>query len=304
MSVSFIRRYHLSIVIPSSSGGDATQITLTENQITADVSYANTKSNAGSDSHNITIYNASEGIISAIRLGKSKVILRAGYHYSGTSQVPDEQLPVLLIGDIVTSSTTRSQTETVTSLVISSNLANRKAAIFSSSFAKNSPITSVINSMCASLQAPYTVKLGSKAGVTLARQRSFSGSTTEVLQKFCNEFDLKWYNHLGVNYVVHRTEKDLITNAVTIEIPQSSIKGNIDFASDVANRSAEENSPNTVTFTTFLNPSIALGSRIKLTIDKYGNEVAGQYVVESVKHSINMYGEAFDTNIEATDERS
>lgn len=289
---SFGRIYHIAIYA-SSVEGSPVMVDFTDHQIKASFRTSNIDTETNSSANVVNIYNVSPTIREAVKTKGAVLVCRAGYRSGGFTD--PSTLPVVYKGEIVKTDTQKNLTETVTTLLCSSGYSVKKSATFNRDFPKGTSVASIVTQMAESFSFRVSVDLGTEQSLQISKDMGFSGKTTEILEKFCKVYNLKWYIANDVTYVILKKEPSKVANRVATTIPLDRVKGHLGTTSDFSTVGADEIKTE-VSFSMLLYAGLEVGDLINLDIDGK----TSTFSIESLTVSLDFYGEDWDTQIIAS----
>lgn len=309
MANTFIRKYHLTVYkpIPKSFGSRGRRTTVAYNagqyilenyriQGTFRFSSAGVASTA--DSHTISIYNAPYELVSFLREPGIKVELRAGYENdNGVNYADSSSLPLVYKGEKVKSKTYRDGLNTVTDILMSTALTEKREAITSQFFPGSEPLESVIKKLASPMEIPTVVILGEEdAAKSLRKGMHIYGNAATEIQKLANSYGLvHWYQNETL-YVGSARSLSIVNPKNTLyKIHPGRIKGIVNWSTDDTVKAKGADPSLKADFTTFLIPGLEIGNSVELEID--GDLVT--LVVTSLEHELDTHGDLWDTRIVA-----
>lgn len=292
MALGFIRRYKMSVATPPNKGS-ITQGVITDCQVHAQFTYNSTGTNADPDVHKIQVFNLGKEATVALREKGARVTFQAGYQYEDGSELEDSDLPTIFYGEVVTSEVSRTGSDTVVELTLSSGYSEFKEAVISEVFEEGSYLTELLDTIILESGLDSVVALGDRDDETIPYVKTLNGTCVDVLEEVCKSFHLRWYIEKNTVYVVTSKQPQMcrIGEPIFQEIDHR-VKGDVSWTVE---DSTEKDAPQVVQadMTLFLLPSISLGNRIALKLED--SEVT--LTVVSIQHVLDYYGDSWETNI-------
>ena len=278
---------------------EAKGIEITDLQI--DCTIKSSKSSGSTNSTNtISIYNLSKSSQEQIDREDS-VLLRAGYEQDLSSNA-DQELPLIVAGQILSVGTTKKGQDIITKITLSDSYVPKKNLRVSKSYPRDTTYLEIITDLM-KIAADFGVPFGGipEQSVTLVVQRTLlekipsgkpvEGFLFEELEKICNDIGFTSYTSLGKLYVDPIDGPKSVTQ---IEINSSDIKGTIrpDKDSSSSLTASPTNKPG-IKFTTLLDGRITDKVIIQMNVPDY----TGVYDVTSLQHKMNFERGAWQTDI-------
>lgn len=333
MAAGFLRRYKISVKSPVIDG-NIFRGSLEDNQIKAHIAYNSTGTQSSGDNHTIQIYNPDQDTIVALREKGAMVELQAGYQYEDGIETLPEDLPLIFRGEVTESTVVRTSSDTVLTIELTQGFTQMRTTKISESFQAGEKLSNVLEIIVSRLlvsggfnrgtalegdalveeqlggidsagssrgvqitgsESGAVVALGSRQNDTLLFDRTYAGTVVDVLEEICRTYGFRWYYFLDTVYVTWSDEDWAARQGEpTITNVHNRIKGDINWTVE---DSTTPNKPQEVkvSMTLFLYPTIALGSVISLTLE----DADVTLTVVSIVHSLDYYGDAWETSIVA-----
>ena len=302
-------------------------LTITDLQIEATIEYGIDKDSQKAE---IKVYNLSDDSVSKIK-ANGIVSLKAGYY-------TDENLPLIVVGQILSVKTERASQDRVTTIVCADGYAARKGTHVSKSaiagesyldvlkylvgeaakvgvpLGKGIPVESGSNRLLANEIASGNATSADievnriikqvKSGVAL------EGELFEQINKAATEVGYRSYISLGKLYIEpmnHRATTTVVTIEPTTTI---SLEGVSDTTTSSSGSTESEDGGTTQTddfdgvrATIFLDGTITTDSILRVKSSKSDRSTlkyfVGDYRIKSITHALNYYGDDWSTTIEA-----
>lgn len=260
-------------------------------QFQADISYNKNPSGGKAAPAKIKLYNLNKETLSYAQKDAA-VIIKAGY-------VQDKVLPMIYVGQVISSKTQRDGEDYVTELVCGDGITPMKMVKFSGNYAANTThnkmITDVMDVFAANGVPKGIFKATDRTRYTNQSARNFVGTAAGTLDVLCKEIDYTWYITKGKLNVMPRERP---RTGKLIELYNKNIIDKVELLSD--NAASSSNSPDAKTSGVKL--KIFLDGNIDNTVDislKEG-DFKGDYSVDSVDFKLDYYGTDWYAEIEAT----
>lgn len=312
MPSTFIRKYQLKIYKPIyksfGSRGRRTTVAYTAGEYTLEnyrIQGTFRFSSAGiastADSHVISIYNAPEELTSILREPGIKAELRAGYENdNGVNYSDPSSLPLVFKGEKVKSKTYKDGLNTVTDILMSTALTEKRESITSELFLQNTPLKFVFDKLAEYTGLPATVVLDSEDfAKSLRKNIVVHGNTSSEIQKLATAYGLvHWYQNEQL-YIGSARSLSIVNPKNTLyKINPGRIKGVVNWSTDDTIKAKGSDPSLKADFTTFLIPGLEIGNSVELEIE--GSTVT--LVVTSLEHELDTHGDLWDTRIVAESE--
>lgn len=279
--------------------GDSVTKSLQIKMVTSESSKGSGVSNKGTT---LQIFNVNPDIKQALGKENGYVRVYAGWKFLD-GENPNPTLDLIYSGDVVYVSSSRPNVDVITevymtdghklkkkSATVKSNKGNTLEGLLKAVTKEFIGVSSIIN------LAP------DKAGIVNQKARNFSGNVAEILDNLTRDYDLNWYVSNNTVFIVDNRRKALQVGLTTV-VGTDQVKGYIDFSKDAATTRGVDTSKLNAKFTVRLDPRLTLGSRVLLSVPSDDGSVSQvNFVIESVTHSLDMFGTTWDTTIECIEE--
>lgn len=187
---------------PEQLKKSSTATVITNLQFDGSVSVSNDHTTTSNDNTQFKFVNLSNEIKEQLRVEGAAMMIRAGYTDASVRDVsgeivrkPDE-LPVVFVGTILHTFTTRRGNDMVTQVYASSDKLERAYIKTSHSFPPNTEVAAVINYLLNQIDMPQEhVDLSSVANKRYSGGLAIYGKSMEQLQRICNEWNLRFFVH-------------------------------------------------------------------------------------------------------------
>lgn len=311
MPDTFLRKYQLRVYkpIPRTFGGGGRQgsfstslqselYTLENYRLQGTFRFSSTSVASTADSHVISVYNAPEELVSILRETGIKIELRAGYQSdNGVTYNDLNNLPLVFKGEKVRSKTYKDGLNTVTDILMSTALSEKRESISSEYFPGSTPIPALLKELTSSMEIPAVIVLGEEdAAKSLRKGMSIHGNSATEIQRLANAYGLvHWYQN-EILYIASPRNLSIANPSNTMyRIEPGRIKGIVNWTTDDTVKTKSTDPSLKADFTTFLIPGLEIGNSVELEIE--GNVVS--LVVTSLEHDLDTHGEQWDTRIVA-----
>ncbi|WP_034455986.1 hypothetical protein [Buttiauxella noackiae] len=312
---------------PSQLKRSATASVVTNLQIEGSVSVSNDYTNTQSDMAQFKIYNLSSALKDQFKIPGAAIMIRAGYtdsskrDESGEIIRDAEDLPVVYVGTIIHTTTTRRGNDVVTVVYASSDKLERAMIKTSNAFAPGVPVTAVIEYFLSLINMPRAhIDLSSVASNAYSGGLSVYGNAFAELQRVCSEWKLKLFVHDKQINIVPAVPNEKSTVEVwdiysgdILDVPEQTYErtqtrekvlksGKTPAVKELKPGEVltVEDGLRTVT-KNGLNFSVPLDGRIKVghyvRLNDIG-DVTGVYRVEKLSHSFTYIGGSWSTSLE------
>lgn len=296
-SIPYLHKYQVEVGSLDENTDVFTPFSIFEtNHIKGTFSSSSKGSGTSSKDNALHIYNLEEETRQALTRRRAYIKVSAGWE-SLTSF--DEPLLVIYTGHVKSIKTTKTNVDTITELILEDGL-----------FSKKNTINKIIN-QGATLQralealvkgfAPQqaVVDIGKeKSVIQLPRGKTFNGNVSEVLDKMCRNYGLKWY--ITNNTVKVVDADNLGTKSTNIKLNLNTIKGFIDYSKQNIEIKSKDPEKLEAKVTLQLNPLVTVGDIITIPKpDNAGGETLADFKVNSVTHKLDFFGHTWDTIVEA-----
>lgn len=293
MANTFLKRYHITIE-SETEAGNRLLATVQDSHVKGKFKFSSAGTSASADNNSLYLYNVEERINKAVRQTGAKVIVRAGYYEdNGIITANPEEQPIIYKGEVVKAKVVRNNNDRITQITLSSAFTNKRQAVVSQDFPKNTLVKTMLENIAKTLDLEVVISLGEKETLRTTKARSVNGNTVQVLDRECNRLGITW---LMQNEKVIITNKSQVNQAVktasVYRINSGRIKGTVDWTTDKVNSESTEGQLK-ADFVTFLLPTLQIGDQVE--IENEGSFVT--LTVEALEHSIDFYGDVWDTKI-------
>lgn len=281
--------------------GDSPTKSLQIKMITTESSKGSGVSNKGTT---LQIYNVNPDIKQALIQENGYVQVYAGWRFLN-GENPNATLDLVYSGDVTHVSSNRPNVDVITEIQLSDGHKLKKTT-GTAKASKGNTLEGLLRAVTKEFVGVTTVVnlAPNKSGIVSQKARNFSGNIAEILDNLTKEFELSWYVSKNTVYVVDNNKKALsLQVGLTTPISNDQVKGYIDFSKDNSTIKASESTKKEAKLTVRLNPQLKLGSRVLLDIPSDTGQISKvNFVIESVRHSLDMFGTSWDTTIECIEE--
>lgn len=296
-SIPFLHKYQIEVgTMDDESGVFTGSLFITSNHIKGKFSTSSKGSGTSPKENFLELYNLDDQTRQALVKKRAYIKVNAGWE-SLTSF--NEPLLLLYSGHVKSVKTTKTNVDIITVLGLEDGLYSKKNTI-NKTLEKGVTLKRALEV----LLKGFLPQLGEvslsekKANVRLTRGKTFNGNVSEVLDKMCRAYNLKWY--ITKNTVKVVDAEELGVNTFTYQIDLSTVKGFIDYSKQNVEIDKKSTEKLEAKVTLQLNPLYDVGETIVLPKpDNVGGETEAEFKITSITHQLDYFGHTWDTLIEA-----
>lgn len=233
------------------------------------------------------------------------IFLRAGYRIDiQSNEVPYEDLPLILSGQITSVETTRdsnSGTKT-TKIICGDNILPKKFIKVSKTWPKNTSKRRVLDDLLDVAKANF-IPIGKvyeeiEGFISPFKQvypfgYSVAGNLFDEINKLCESLDYRFYTAIGKIYIEPKSTKKTLE---IVQIEKETLKAPLERYSDNSNKKNGDKDKNKgIVARLFLNGRVQ--SNMGLEINNIDSDWDGTYPIESISHKLDFEGNDWDTII-------
>lgn len=299
---------------------------LTEHRFSADINFTS-KSTAGSETANmstISLYNIGYEFIGILsKYEKLAVEVKAGYLYNNGTKISRNNLPVVYLGDIVSTSNKIHGTDVVTTLKATPALNKFTKTVSNFTYKTNATYKDVLDRLASDANIPIVYKIPNentssstlntsihqatipeKFYEKLKVSTTVEGSTVSKISEWCYKVGLKSYIEDETLYIIPANSK--VSSSKVHFISAGMTKGIAEVSKDITKTSREqEDSSPTVKVETFLYPYVKLSETVEVEITDFTKDqnktksfIKEIFTIQQYSHKMDSHGASWTTYIE------
>lgn len=224
------------------------------------------------------------------------VEVRAGYLYDGDQVFTTDDLPIVYLGSVIFSNTTRTSTDLMTTFACTAFNDRAAQAKANRQFTAGAKVKEVFNYLAKTVQMPIRHDWIKQEDLVILKDRIVEGATMSIVNDWCERYDLRMVTDKGVIKIIDKAVRHV--SSLRHTIPLSRIKGYPSLAVDLSKVLKEKTTPvPDVTLETFLYPLISLNdSMLVELIDFSSPQIVGEYAIETQEFIVTSYTHKLDSH--------